>query len=503
MYTPFNHKLLSLVLLPLQAKGDHDAVMNNINTQQSAANTQNQQIANTANQQVANAGTQDTSLMNQVTSNATNMGSQGYIDSLFNSVGGVGGVSGGIDQSTIDQMGAVPYAGYQTMSQGLTPQFTNAINPTIQTLATGGVDSAAQQNYLGDGTYQNFATTGGMTDQQQQQYLAQSLSPLYATYANAQNSLDQSRALAGGNMANYGAVQSQMARQLGTTAAQQSTNAQSGLNQQLAANKLAGAQGLTQGQAALSSQQSQNEQASVSAQIQVQQLNAQMQAAGLAGMTQIEQDKLQAELQNAQINEQASYMNDQVKLQSIGLQAGIQSNANQQLLGAYSATPGALAQSENYQLQNQGQNNQANLGYINAQIGASQIPGNFQSALGNIGSLIGLGSNAVGATQGALGNNQANASGGGGGIPPGEVGYPGTTPTSPGVDPSNPTPVTGAQVIDPNTGLPYGDSGTGSGGNNAVGGGGGSTDYSNQSGNTLPYQYNPYANTNNIYPQMG
>lgn len=92
--------------------------------------------------------------------------------------------------------------------------------------------------------YQNFADTGGYSDQDIADLRARGISPVRATYANAQANIDRAKSLGGGYAPNYIAATAKMARDQsqGAADATQQVNAQ--LAEDIRSGKLAGLGGL-------------------------------------------------------------------------------------------------------------------------------------------------------------------------------------------------------------------------------------------------------------------
>lgn len=211
----------------------------------------------------------------------------------------------------------------------------------------------SNQNFGAYSGYQNFADTGGYSPQNIQDIRARSVAPMRATYANAQTDLDRRNVLAGGNLANYGAAKAKMSRELGYGLSDQATNIEAQLAQDIRQGRLA----------------------------------------GLGGMTNIDTSRMQEGLANASGNLQGQGMDSSRIANLLGL-------GNQNLSGQtslYGATPGQANMYGN-QLANSNQNltstqqlqQQLMQAIISGKLGMANVPGNFQSAMGNIGSALGL-----------------------------------------------------------------------------------------------------------------
>jgi hypothetical protein len=270
--------------------------------------------------------------------------------------------------------GADTRAGYSQLAQGLGPDFYAKVDPYFTDL-----NQAI-------GSYQNFINTGGFSDADKQNMIAAAIAPTRQVYSNMQDELTRQQAISGGNLGNIGVASANLASQGAGQIGAQNVQAQSNLAQLVQQGKEFGTTG--EAQASLAGAQ---------AQTAIAQLDAQMREAGLGGLTADDQMQLQAQLTSANLANQdrlaqlqASYGLTQMGNQNINTQQQLQSN----LLNAW---------------------NQGNLENIRNQISASNIPGNFQSAMGNIGSGLGLLSNLVGAgSGGGLGNMLGNLGGGGG-----------------------------------------------------------------------------------------
>lgn len=233
----------------------------------------------------------------------------------------------------------------------------------------------SNQNFGAYSGYQDFANTGGFTPQNVQDIRARSVAPMRATYANAMADVDRRNVLAGGNLANAPAAKSQMARNLGYGLADASTNTEAMLAEAIRSGKLA----------------------------------------GLGGMTGIDTSRMQEGLANA-----GRTTDTQLANRSQGLQA-ISGMGN-----LYGTTPGAtnmygnqLGQSNSQMNQLAELQNQISQMLINAQLGKSSVPSNYQQALGNIGGTLGL-AGQVGGVLGGLGG--ITGSGGLNGLPGGTKG---------------------------------------------------------------------------------
>lgn len=187
--------------------------------------------------------------------------------------------------------------------------------------------------------YGNFAQNGGFSPQDIQDIRARSIAPTRAAYANAGREANRASALSGGYSPNLIAARAKMAREQGQSLADANTNANAAIAQMQQQGKLAGLSGMGQ----LASSQGQFE-------------------TGL--QNNIDQQNLQ---------------------RLFGSAEGMR--------GVYGTNPALASTFGNQALAAQGQNidvqqlqNQLAQMIMQGQLGASQLPGRFQSAMGNIGS---------------------------------------------------------------------------------------------------------------------
>lgn len=302
-----------------------------------------------------------------------------------------------------------------------------AYNPTDVNTAEGAISGLTGVA----GGYGNFAQTGGMTPQDIQNFTARSNSVIPSYYANEQNNLATLANRTGGsNPYATSAAMAQLARQGSNAASGAAQQTQVNLNQLINQNKLAGLAGqsstlgsqaqlasaLAQGEAAsrlygltgaanagqsLANSISQNKLAGLAGMSQnnlnATQLGLQAQLAGLTGMSQQDLANLQAQLQGNQLTSQ-----NQQFIGSSNLNAGL--TQQQQQLGALSGLTGLYNSSyaPDVQAQNMGfaQNNANNANtnqLLQLLMGSTNIPSNWQTALGNIGSIAGLVGGGLGA----------------------------------------------------------------------------------------------------------
>lgn len=95
------------------------------------------------------------------------------------------------------------------------------------------------------GNLQEYSSTGGYSGDDISSIRERALSPIRATYANAQRNLNRQKTLQGGYMPNAGAIYSKMAREQGELASSASTNVNAEVAKMIAAGKLAGYQSLS------------------------------------------------------------------------------------------------------------------------------------------------------------------------------------------------------------------------------------------------------------------
>lgn len=209
--------------------------------------------------------------------------------------------------------------------------------------------------------YQGFSQNGGFSPQDIQDLRARAIAPTRSIFSSAKANIDRQKALNNGYSPNYTAASAKLARDEANTIGDQQTNANAAIAQMVQQGKLYGLSGM-----------------------------------GSLGST----------------------------------SRGQNSQAMSGLTSLYGANPGLTQTFGNQVLQSAGQGinlgqlqNQLGLGIMNAQNQHANIPGNFQSAMGNINSALGLGSQLGGALgQGGFLNNIF----GGGGTPNLGAGISGT-----------------------------------------------------------------------------
>lgn len=108
-------------------------------------------------------------------------------------------------------------------------------NPTIQPYQ----QSADVTSALGN--LNELARTGGYDAQGIQDLRARGISPIRSVYANAERDINRRAALAGGQPANYAAIQAKMARDLSSQIADATQNVNAGIAQAVAQGRLSAA----------------------------------------------------------------------------------------------------------------------------------------------------------------------------------------------------------------------------------------------------------------------
>ena len=193
--------------------------------------------------------------------------------------------------------------------------------------------------------YQEFANTGGYSPQDIQDLRARAISPTRAVYANAQSNIDRQRALQGGYSPNYTAASAKLSRDLSSSISDANVNANASIADSIRQGKLA----------------------------------------GLGGLNATDVSQLGA-LLNARSGQTSLYGTTPGATSMYGQQLG---QSNSQMIGLQQLQQ-ALAQM-----------------IINGQLGRSQVPGNYQQALGNIGSTLGLGGQIIGGLAGLGGGGSS------------------------------------------------------------------------------------------------
>jgi hypothetical protein len=245
--------------------------------------------------------------------------------------------------------------------------------------------------------YGEFAETGGYSDKNIQDIRARNIAPTRSVFASAQNNLDRSRNLAGGYSPNYAAATARTSRDLANSISETNVNTNAALADAIRQGRLAGMGGLAQtglGQQDrfLSADQG-NQQADLSAQ------------------TNNAANALRSQMFNVENDPYSQGRNQQLAalagMQGLyGTAPGLSNMFGQQVLG-----------NQAQQLGLEGQQGQNGLGIIAAQHARSQIPSNFQQALGNIGGTFGVLGQLGGAMSGlgGLGNVLGRMGSGGSG----------------------------------------------------------------------------------------
>lgn len=210
----------------------------------------------------------------------------------------------------------------------------NGYNSLMQT-------PASHQNFGAYSGYQDFSKTGGYSPQDVSAIRARAIAPTRAVYTNAQDNIDRSRRLTGGYSPNYTAATAKLTRDLANSIGDQNTNVEAALADQIRQGKLA----------------------------------------GLGGMTNIDADRMQENLGNRS-----------AQLQAMGGATNLYGTAP----GLQRAFANDMFQGNGNQLQLQGLDQNLANSVVNSTIGMSQVPGNFQSAMGNISSALGVGGQVAG-----------------------------------------------------------------------------------------------------------
>ncbi|HEY4698999.1 MAG TPA: hypothetical protein VIH27_01315 [Nitrososphaerales archaeon] len=342
------------------AKGDHKRMENEINAQRSGMMGGQERLENSL------YGTQGAMMNNYNQGAGMNLGSynqimQGY-QNMYDKPFGEGGMPGvGYSDPFGSEYGMYSGLAQQGGGYGWDPEWRGAVSGAI-------------------GGYGDFAKTGGFSEADLQNIRARSIAPTRAIYSNAMDQAARGRSLQQFSP-NYNAALSRMARESGYAIGDINTNANAGIAQMVQQGKLAGLAGLSG--TGLGAQGRSTD---------IDSLNAQMKLAGLAGMTGIDQSRLGADLSASAAN--AGNVQDEARMRMAALGG---------MTDLYGTNP-ALANVFGSQALGAGQNllggqelrNQMGLGLIGSRYNNAQLPGNFQSAMGNIGSAMGVGGRFVG-----------------------------------------------------------------------------------------------------------
>jgi|SRR5215469_7520892 len=335
------------------AKGDSEAVQNQINNQGTTSQNSLNSVMNTVYGQ--NMGFQN----NYNTGVSADLGSFGNImgqyGQLINGLtgqpnagvfGNIGGPGGGMGGGAGNEYGLYSQLANNGAGYSWDPLFRGALSNAIS-------------------GFNNFAQTGGFSPQDIQDLRARAISPTRAVYANAQQNLNQNRELQQFSP-NYAAATAKMARDLSYGISDANVNANASIAQMVQQGKLAGMEGLTSAGIAGQGQST-----------ALDQLNLQGKLAGLAGMTGIDQFNAASAAagHNALVSQLLGALGGETSL--YGATPGLANTFGNQLL----TSSGQL-------LQGQGLQNQLSLGLINGQLGQAQVPGDWQQAMGNIGSTL-------------------------------------------------------------------------------------------------------------------
>ena len=349
------------------------------------------------------------------------------------------GISGGIDPNMITNMGTDPYAGYKKMSEGLRPEFWADFQKYM-----GGFDESTKNLGQSADSYRGFVNTGGFSDMDLQNIRSRAMAPTEGIFKGAQDQMMTQAARSGLNQTGLlGANQQRMAIEANRAIGDQARGTEADIAERVQAGKLAGTAGL----AGVGVSQGQIAQMQTSARTQVEQLDQQMRAQGLGGMTDIEKARLSAHLTNQQITQAGQIATNQGILGKAQIQAQNRATSsgssaasaalaqrqrefeagfrfdtdqatNRDLLGKqnswtnlYGTTPGATQITGNQLLQGQNQFANQNLGLIDRQINASQMPGDYDIALGRIGNTVNLAGSVMSLGQRRYNNQNPNQGG--------------------------------------------------------------------------------------------
>lgn len=380
------------------AKNDDARVRTAIDNETQRSNNQNSQLWNQFQDQYSQARNDDSALRQSITDRYTNFNPQYNIDdylakSGYGGGGGDGGpggtafsIIGGLDPNKIDSYGSEAYGGFRNLASGLDQDFWNDYNKYRE-----GLDESI-------GSYKNFIDTGGFKTGELDAIRERNLAPTRAIYGQAQNDMSLQQRRQGLN-ANPAAIAA-MARQSNQAISDANINSEASLAGMIQEGRKFGTSGLESATMG-----------GMNSRAQVEQIDAQMRNMGLSGMSDIEKARLAAQLENQNLNQKASIAQAQMAESAAGRSASASSaNAaqqlaiarmrmdadelrNSQLMGAtggllnlYNSTPGATQLANQSLLDLYGQGNAANANLINSRISGSQLPGRFQSIMGNIGS---------------------------------------------------------------------------------------------------------------------
>jgi hypothetical protein len=247
------------------------------------------------------------------------------------------------------------------------------------------------------GGYGDFAKTGGFSNQDIQDIRARSVAPSRAVYQLGENAIQRQRAL-NPFSPNANAAISQMARNRAIDIGDINVNANAGIAQMRQQGKLAGLGGLSQTGLGVQG-----------ASTNIDQLNAQMKLAGINGMEGVAGARAAGAASNARANADSNEALFRARMGALGGMNELYGTTP----GLLNTTGSQLLGSQQNMMGGQQMSNAFGSDMINARMGNAQVPGNFQTALGNIGGAINLGSSLVNPIQ--AGMNLFRGSGGGGG----------------------------------------------------------------------------------------
>lgn len=220
--------------------------------------------------------------------------------------------------------------------------------------------------------YGEMAKTGGFSDQAQADIRERGISPIRSTYANAMSNINRQRALQGGYAPNAIAATEKMTRTLPGQLADATTNVNAQLAQMVQQGKLAGLGGMAT--TSMADNQMMNQMMSQNAERQ--------QAAGTSNQN-MEMQVAQLKQQGHSDFEARQLAANQQKLAAAGGQASL-----------YSSTPGMASMFGNQVLEGTNQRLSgeqlaagANQNAVQNQLGAANVPSNFDTGLGRIGKI--------------------------------------------------------------------------------------------------------------------
>jgi len=127
-------------------------------------------------------------------------------------------------------------------NQAATP--ATAANPAVSGGGSGGGGFYGPYDQVLSG-YSKFAETGGFSPDDLANIRARAISPIRATYANAEREVNRQKSLQGGYSPGFGVLKARMAREQGQSGAEATTNAEANIAEMTQKGKLAGLEGLS------------------------------------------------------------------------------------------------------------------------------------------------------------------------------------------------------------------------------------------------------------------